>query len=144
MASLTAIRDGIVARLATIPGLTVVTAAAASVQPPYAVVIPPNDGDYHATMGDAGFYGTLDWRVRVMVGVALLDDAADVVLRFLEPAGTSSVRAAIHEDQSLGGLLPTANSGAAVMGWRFLSYEEAAEAGQWGVEFTVTVVAKKG
>ncbi len=144
MPTLTAIRDRLVDRLDTIPGLTVVTADAASVPPPYAVVIPPADGVYHATMSDTGFYGPLDWRIRVMVGAQLLDDAADAVLRFLEPAGESSVRAAIHADQSLDGLLDTAHSGAAVMGWRFLSYEEAAEAGRWGVEFTVTVVAKKG
>lgn len=145
-ATITQIRDALVDLVDNIDGISAATVNPTSQPLPAAIVLPPNEGSYWGTMSDAGFYGEMDFRVQVYVAANLLADAADALTAYVDPTGSASVLQAIHADQTLGGLLTHANGeGAAVMGWRFLSYEEAQIGlGHWGVEFTVRVKAKKG
>lgn len=145
MATLTEIRDGLVDRLATIDGLTVATADTANLPLPCAVVLPPEEAKYWGTMSDAGFFGDMDWRIHVYVAPDILADAANVLLRYIDPSTTDSVAAAVAADSTLGGLLTNATGeGACVMAWQFIAYEDMNGQGRWGVEFTTRVSARKG
>lgn len=105
MASLSSIRAGLKANLATISGLRTFDTVPDQVPVPCAVVGGPERIDFDATMGRGIDRYTIPIRVYVSraserAGQASLD-------AFLAGSGASSVKAAIESDKDLGGAADT-------------------------------------
>ena len=114
MASLSALRAGIATRLQTISGLRVLSYVGGDIVPPAAVVIPGVRGrknsllvDYDATMGR----GSDDWQFTVLLMVAnKVERVSQVALdAYCDGSGSSSVKAAIEADGTLGGIASFTN-----------------------------------
>lgn len=102
MASVSAIADGLKARLATINGLRAYSYQPEQLNPPFAYPV-LNGITYHQTMGMGNAVTQFDWSVYVVVG-RWVDRVAVVNLdNFLSPTGASSIRAALEGDLTLGG-----------------------------------------
>lgn len=102
MASVSAIADGLKARLATINGLRAYSYQPEQLNPPFAYPV-LNGITYHQTMGMGSAVTQFDWSVYVIVG-RWVDRVAMVNLdNFLSPTGASSIRAALEGDLTLGG-----------------------------------------
>jgi uncharacterized membrane protein len=99
--SVTELKKGLAARLETIAGLRVHTTPPGAITPP-AAVIRRAQTRYDATMAR----GSDDHGFVVTVFVPLVSDAhAQPALdAYLAPSGTSSIKAAIEADPSLGGV----------------------------------------
>lgn len=95
MASISALRDAIQARLATIPGLRAHDIVPSQVNPPAAVVIPATI-TYDATMrrGSDDF----TFVIQLVVSKAVDRVGQDRLDAFLSPFGSSSVKAAVDGD----------------------------------------------
>lgn len=102
MASVSAIADGLKARLATINGLRAYSYQPEQLNPPFAYPV-LNGITYHQTMGMGNAVTQYDWSVYVIVG-RWVDRVAMVNLdNFLSPTGASSIRNALEGDLTLGG-----------------------------------------
>lgn len=102
MSSVSAIADGLKARLATINGLRAYSYQPEQLNPPFAYPV-LNGVTYHQTMGMGNAVTQFDWSVYVVVG-RWVDRVAVVNLdNFLSPTGASSIRAALEGDLTLGG-----------------------------------------
>lgn len=100
MADLETLRQGVADRIATIPGLN----ASAQVQTnpglPIAYVV-PDSADYHVQMGTGS-----DWNLIIELQVAMVSDIGSQKLldQFLSSTGSTSIKAAVEGDKTLGGI----------------------------------------
>lgn len=129
------VMTGIETRLATISGLRVAEYITDQILPPKAVVgVPPVEA-YHATFNSNRML--LDFPVTVLVSAAL-DRAGQLKLAgYANPTGTTSVKAAIEGDKTLGGILDDC----IVMSFRPLGLEEIGLIGYYGGLFTVRAIS---
>lgn len=108
MASMVALRDGLKVRLQTISGLRVFDWHTGEVSTPAAVILPgnPNQSGTNAITFDATMgRGSDDYVFTVVLLVSNAHDrtAADNLDAYLAGSGSSSVKAAIEGDGTLGG-----------------------------------------
>lgn len=101
-ATLTEVRNGIKARLATIAGLSAYAIEPPSPKYPAAWTFPLPESEY-----DNDFDGKTLWRMQITVAVAAseLAHAQTNLDPYLAPQGTKSIRAAIEGDVTLGGVV---------------------------------------
>lgn len=134
MAALTAIIDGLEARLATISGLRTYDYPADTVSPPAAIVSLPETVAYDRVLAR----GADTWNLRVLVVVAKSTDRAwrTKMAQYLDGAGASSVKAAIEGDRTLGGAANTTRVAAATPGVFTIGGVDC-----WGATFDVEVTA---
>ncbi|CAB4157227.1 hypothetical protein UFOVP688_9 [uncultured Caudovirales phage] len=100
MASISSIRTGLATRLATITGLRTAATIPDNPNPPIAIVIPDSinfDDTFHRGMD------TLNFKILVIVGRADERTAQNSIDGFCATSGSSSVKAAIEGDKTLGG-----------------------------------------
>ena len=100
MASITAMREAIAANLASISGLRTAALIPEDPKPPVAVVTFDNV-NYDTSMGRG--LDEYTFRVIVVVGRVNTRGAEQHLDAFMSGSGTSSVKAAIERDRSLGG-----------------------------------------
>lgn len=100
MASLTDLRVGIAARLATISGLRTAATVPDNPNPPIAVVI-PNSVTYDETFNRG--MQTYSFTVVLIVGRVDERTAQNKLDAFVSSTGASSVKLAIESDKTLGG-----------------------------------------
>jgi hypothetical protein len=132
MASVSAIRSGIAANLATISGLRVSATMLDAPRPPVAMVFPDTiDFDLNANRGA----DTFTFVVSVLVGRADDRTAQNRADAFV--VGPNSVKAAIEQDRTLGGVADTCR----VTSMRNYSQVSIGETLYLGVDFEVEVVA---
>ena len=131
MASNEAIREGIAARLETIPDLQVYP------RPPGSIVVPAAVVRRRSTTFDVSFDGLVDtgWGVTVFVSFANTDVATEELDAYLSQAGGSSIKAAIDSDPTLGGVVDYARV-ATAEGDRVLNY---AGTDYLSVEFVIEI-----
>ena len=100
MASISSIRTGLATRLGTISGLRTAATIPDNPNPPIAIVIPDSinfDDTFHRGMD------TLNFKILVIVGRADERTAQNSIDGFCATSGSSSVKAAIEGDKTLGG-----------------------------------------
>ncbi len=100
MASITNIRSGLATRLGTITGLRTAATMPDNPNPPIAIVIPDNinfDNAFQRGMD------TLTFRIFLVVGRADERTAQNSLDAYCATTGTSSIKAAIEGDKTLGG-----------------------------------------
>ena len=102
MASVSDIASGLQTNLETITGLRAYSYQPEQLNPPFAYPV-LNTVSYHQTMGMGGAITQFDWTVYVVVGRWVDRVAMKKLDAFLSPTGTSSIRAAIESDLTLGG-----------------------------------------
>ncbi len=134
MASISALRDAIQARLATIPDLRAHDTVPAQVNPPAAVVIPASPFiTYDATMGRGS--DDFVFTIQLVVSRAVDRVGQDRLDALLSPFGPSSVKAAVDGD--LGGVADFAHVASVdsygAVEWAGIEY--------FGAEVTVNVTA---
>ena len=134
MASILAVRDGLKARLATIAGMHPYDIVPDDITTPAAVVMP---GDplivFDSTFGRAT--DELNFVILLLVQFANERTAQDALDAYLAGSGSSSVKAAVEGDQTLGGSAGYCTVTSAInYGGR-----EYAGVNYLGVEFTVVV-----
>jgi hypothetical protein len=130
-----AVMAGIETRLKTITGLRTAAYAADQVNPPMAIVAPPNIENYRQTFGRGQF--VLEPEVYVLVSAALDRVGQTALAEFASPTGAKSIPAAIEADRTLGGVV----SDCVVQSFRSLGAEEVGVIGYYGGVFTLYVVA---
>ena len=101
MASLSSIREGLKTRLATISGLSIFSFVPDSIEPPTAVVGVMSSLEYDSTMAR----GADTYNIPVFLYVSRIDaqDSQDTLDAFLASSGSSSVKAQVESDITLGG-----------------------------------------
>lgn len=102
MATLSAVRDALQTRLATISGLRVHDTIPDAVSPP-AAIITPADGTYDVTQGGTAVDYT--FRVTLIASRTGVRTGQDQLDAYLSPSGSSSVAAAIDGDSDLGSVV---------------------------------------
>lgn len=102
MASVSDIASGLQARLATISGVRAYSYQPEQLNPPFAYPV-LNTVSYHQTMGMGSAMTQFDWTVYVVVGRWVDRVAVTNLDGFLSPTGSSSIRAALEGDLTLGG-----------------------------------------
>ena len=102
MASLSDIRTGLANRIATISGLRTAATIPDQVNPPIAIVIPER-----LTYDDAFNRGlvTYSFLVQVIVGKVSERTSQNKIDGFINPTGTTSIKAAIEGDKTLNGVV---------------------------------------
>ena len=100
MALLTSIRDGLKTRLETISGLTASEFVPDYIVPPIALVAPLNSLNYDSTMAR----GADTYEIPIVVYISRIDaqTSQDEVDAFLASSGSTSIKAAIEGDPTLG------------------------------------------
>ena len=100
MAALSDIRTGLANRIATISGLRTAATIPDQVNPPIAIVIPER-----LTYDDAFNRGlvTYSFLVQVIVGKVSERTSQNKIDGFINPTGTTSIKAAIEGDKTLNG-----------------------------------------
>lgn len=132
MASMSELRDGIAARLGTVPNLRVSATFLDAPRPPVAMVLPDGiDYDLNANRGA----DTFTFIVSLLVGRA--DDRAAQRNIDVFVVGANSVKAAIEGDRTLGGKADTCR----VTQMRNYGQVNIGDVVYLGVEFEVEVVA---
>ena len=104
MATLSAVRDALKARLDVIAGLRVSDVFPEQVSPPAAIIMPPQSGefaDYRLTFG--GDLTRYDLDVLVIVGSGTFRSGQDALDAYLTTSSTGSIQGAINADRTLGG-----------------------------------------
>lgn len=136
MSTITELRDGLATRCATISGLASTGTAPANLVPPYALVLPGSPFiEFDENFG--GDFDQYHFTVRVVVGKVDEQGAQLNLDAYLAASGSSSVRAAIKADRTLGGkatdlrVQSVSNYGVFVIN----------EASYLGAEFSVQVFA---
>lgn len=137
MSTIADIRNGLVTALQSVPGLSTYSAEPGSITPPAAVVVTPTI-EYHRSFNADGALRQYDFRIIVMVAQGLLDEAAHTLDTFADPTATTSIRAALEVDPTLGGVCESL----IVTAFRPLNAEEVASLQYWGGSFDVTVYAR--
>jgi hypothetical protein len=99
MASLLQLRDAIQSTLATITGLRVHDTIPDVTNPP-AVVVYPTDADFNVAMGRG--VDTWSFSLYVLVSAAVTRTGQDALDAYVTGAGSSSIRAAVFANRSLG------------------------------------------
>lgn len=102
MSSVADIASGLQARLATISGVRAYSYQPEQLNPPFAYPV-LNTVSYHQTMGMGNAVTQFDWTVYVVVGRWVDRVAMTNLDGFLSPTGSSSIRAALEGDLTLGG-----------------------------------------
>lgn len=134
MATLTEIRQGLAARCATISGLRTVATMPEQPQPPVAIVQPETvEYDLNAKNGLTRY----NMIVTVVVARADARSAQNQVDAYVAPTGTSSIKAAIEGDRTLGGKVNTCRV-VSVSNYTML---DTLEVPYLGVDFSVEVYA---
>ena len=102
MAALSDIRTGLANRIATISGLRTAATIPDQVNPPIAIVIPER-----LTYDDAFNRGlvTYSFLVQVIVGKVSERTSQNKIDGFINPTGTTSIKAAIEGDKTLNGVV---------------------------------------
>lgn len=133
MASISAIRDGLKARLQTIGGLRVYDTIEGLVELPAAVIY-PDMIRFDSTMGR----GSDEMVFIVALAVAATVDrvAQDALDGYLDGSGATSVKAAIDGGTTLGGIV----SFARVSGVRNYGEIRVGQTTQWGADFVIEVL----
>lgn len=105
MATNKEIRDGIAARLATIPDLQVYPT------PPGSIIVPAGVVRRRNTNYDVTVDGAVDttWVATVFVQFANNDSAAEQLDEYVSESGDQSIKAAIEADPTLGGVVDFAD-----------------------------------
>lgn len=137
MSTVSQIRTGLVTALSTISGLNTYSAEPGQITPPAAIVITPSI-EYHRSFNSTSALKSYTFRIYVLVAQGLLDEAAHTLDTFADPGSSTSVRAAIEADPTLGGVADSL----IVESFRPLNSEEVASLQYWGGEFSVTVYAR--
>ena len=101
MATLTQIRAGLAARLATISGLNTHYVWPSTVTPPAAIIL-PRSGQYNLTIGGNDTLWSFD--ITIVVKLGQFEAGQDALDAYLDSSGASSVAAAIRADPTLGGV----------------------------------------
>lgn len=101
MASLSALRDGIAANLATIVGLRVTGFIPDNINPPVAIITPQNI-EYHASFQNG--LNTYNFVVSVFVGRVSERSAQNTLDAYCSPTGSSSIKSAIESNRTLSGI----------------------------------------
>jgi len=102
MTTLAQVRDGLEARLRTIPGLRVADYVPDDLSGfPAAVIFPPTNADYRDDLGSGSF--TVEFVVMLFMP-AIVDRQQLGLYDLLDRTGTNSVFAKIESDRTLGGL----------------------------------------
>lgn len=102
MSTVAELREGLAVRLRTINGLASTATAPANAQPPFAYVLPGTP----FIEWDESFNRGLDkynFTVRIIVGAVDQQGSQLLLDAYLNPDGTSSVKAALNADRTLGG-----------------------------------------
>ena len=102
MSSVSAIATGLQTRLDTIAGVRAYSYQPEQLNPPFAYPV-LNTVSYHQTMGMGSAMTQFDWTVYVVVGRWVDRVAITNLDGFLSPTGSSSIRAALEGDLTLGG-----------------------------------------
>jgi len=102
MASLSSIRDGLKTRLATISGLSIFSFVPDSIEPPTAVVGVMSSLEYDSTMAR----GSDTYSIPIYLYVSRVDaqDAQETLDAYLNSSGSSSIKAQVESDGTLGGV----------------------------------------
>jgi hypothetical protein len=102
MAEMSAIRTALASKIGTISGLRTAATVPDQVSPPIAVIIPER-----VTYDEAYARGLVVYTfiVQVVVGKVSERSAQNRLDGFVNPTGTTSIKAAIEADKSLGGVV---------------------------------------
>lgn len=147
MTTLAEMQDGIVGALRKVDGLTVGTWRKGDTLP-YAVVTMPDLIGYHATFapnsawGNGGEQPGINFRVVLLVGASLQDEAVRTLLGYAEVEGAKSLYLALHHPEGDAFGLPDVRS--FVDGFRVLGLDEQDAWQAYGGEFTVRIIARSG
>lgn len=138
--SLTAVMDGLEARLATISGLRASSVVPDQINPPQAMVGVPPVPDYHGAMRMG--LTRLEVPVWVFVSAALDRIGQRLLAEYASPSGTASIRQAIEQPdpdgrKTLGGVPGVQD--VMVQSFRPLGREEFGLIGYFGGQWTVLV-----
>lgn len=101
MATISQLRDGLVTRLETISGLRATAFHRGSVNPPEAVIYPP-EIDYDATFG--GTADVLRFPIYIFVAYVSPEAAEKTMNAYLSRSAARSIKKAIEADATLGGI----------------------------------------
>lgn len=104
--------------------------------PPYAVVAPPADVQYDETIGESPTV-MMTFEVEVRVSDVVTEAAQANVAALTNATGSSSLRAQIDADDTLGGIVDYAR----VARWRTIGRLDADEVGFYGGVLTIEVCA---
>lgn len=136
MSTIDQIAGGIETRLRTISGLNVARYFTGQIVPPVAIVGVPPVSDYHASMGRGII--ALEPTVHVFTGSAIDLEGQRTLSAYADPVGSSSIRAAIEADKTLGGLVQDC----IVREFRPLNLEEYSALNYYGGVFTLQLYAR--
>lgn len=136
MTTLDQIVGGIETRLKTVAGLNTARYFTGQIVPPVAIVGVPPITNYHASMGR----GTIELEPTVHIFTASSVDLEGqrLLTEFADPTGSSSIRAAIEADKTLGGLVQDC----IVREFRPLNLEEFSALSYYGGVFTLQLYAR--
>lgn len=136
MASFSALRDGLAARLDTIPGVQAYARPPGSINAPAAIIIPSSNFlNFDATMARGS--DEFAFTVRLLVPMTVGEIAQDALDAYLEGAGEYSVKTAIEGGGTMGGIC----SFAVVTGAQGYGSYEYGGIDYLGCEFTVEITA---
>lgn len=133
--TISTIRTGLAANLATVSGLNTYATVQGKPEPPCAIVLPGEPFGIPESMAR----GIWTWNFRVLILTGSVDDpsAQDALDDYLKSSGTGSIPTAIESDKTLGGAASNATfSQITTYGdveWNDLRY--------WGAELLVRVLA---
>lgn len=113
MTGVSAVRDALAARLATITGLNVYSTFPAVPQPP-CVIVQPTTGDYDLSLANGGETMNFDLVLLAIQIASPFDVAQDAIDPYLDRSGSTSLRSTINADVSLAGTVHTCR----VKGWQ--------------------------
>jgi len=135
MATLTAIRSGLKTNIANITSLVVYDYVPDSIEPPTAIVGVVDSIDYDSTMAR----GADTYTIPIFLYVSRVDaeDSQDTLDSYLASSGSSSVKAQVESDLTLGG---SAQSVRVIEADNYGVYN-VNNIDYLGVEFTVEVIA---
>ena len=132
--SLTTVRAGLATRLQTISGLNVYKTVPTTPQVP-AVIIRPTEHDYDLSMANGQDVQRYDVTLLASTGGSPWDVSQDLVDTYLSRTGSTSIKAAIEGDGTLGG----AAYATRVLSWRDYGTLSFGTSEFFGVRFTVEV-----
>jgi hypothetical protein len=136
MATMSAIRAAVGARLATIANLNVSSFLPSAVTVPMAVVEVADIPDYHLTMQRG--YIEYDIPITVLVSNTLDQKSQDDLQAYADVTGSNSIIGAIYGDKTLGGTVEDCK----LVDFRQLTNEEVALIGYRGGRFTLKVATR--
>jgi hypothetical protein len=101
VASITDLRSGIAANLATISGLRTGATIPANVNPPFAIIAPAS-ADYHQAFANG--MTKYNFTITLVVGSVSERTAQNALDAYCSPSGSSSIRGAIESNRTLSGI----------------------------------------